>query len=104
MSTHEQGFLIDCEISMRDGDKALFRDYLDSGVRCFLKGYRIEPKENHQAGQDRAVGELREALTWILPMAKGYAHEHPVGRNASLVQHAEELLVRHLSHEDEQIK
>ncbi len=32
-----------------------------------------------------------EALRWILPMAKGYAHEHPVGRNAELVAHAEQV-------------
>lgn len=32
-----------------------------------------------------------EALRWILPMAKGFAHEHPVGRNVEIVRHAEEI-------------
>lgn len=37
---------------------------------------------------------LSDALMWILPMAKGYAHEHPVGRNAETVQAAEEALAQ----------
>lgn len=47
-------------------------------------------------GQDARVAaleaenaRLREALRVILPMAKGYAHEHPVGNNAFMVQEAE---------------
>lgn len=42
----------------------------------------------HQEELEKAV----EALEWVLPMAKGYAHEHNVGRNKAIVQHAEEVL------------
>ena len=35
------------------------------------------------------VDALREALEWILPMARGYANEHPVGRNDEIVSHAD---------------
>ena len=38
------------------------------------------------------VTRLAEALRWVLPMAKGYAHEHPVGRNAEMVKHANAVL------------
>lgn len=35
---------------------------------------------------------LRNALRLILPMAKGYAHEHPVGGNQEKVNEAAEIL------------
>ena len=35
---------------------------------------------------------LREALELVLPLAKGYAHAHPVGSNAEYVRFAEEML------------
>lgn len=35
---------------------------------------------------------LREALEWILPMAKAYAHEHDVGKNKEIVDHAADRL------------
>ena len=34
------------------------------------------------------VKELEEALDWVLPMSKGYAAEHPVGRNQEIVNQA----------------
>lgn len=38
---------------------------------------------------DRVAGQsLQDALVTILPMARGYAAEHPVGRNASMVEWA----------------
>ena len=36
--------------------------------------------------------EMREALVLILPLAKGYAAEHPVGSNQEYVTHAETIL------------
>lgn len=35
---------------------------------------------------------LREALELIIPLAKGYAHAHPVGSNERYVQQAVEVL------------
>jgi hypothetical protein len=35
---------------------------------------------------------LRDAIRYILPMAKGYAHKNPVGINAELIADAEALL------------
>ncbi len=36
--------------------------------------------------------KLRDALSWVLPMAKGYAHEHPVGGNQDKVDSAQQIL------------
>ena len=38
--------------------------------------------------------EILDALIAILPMAKGWAHEHPVGRNAQMIEEVEMLLSR----------
>lgn len=38
------------------------------------------------------VSELRDAITLILPMAKGYAAAHPVGSNQSYVDYVEDLI------------
>lgn len=38
--------------------------------------------------------KLREALDVVLPMAKGYAAEHPVGSNQSYISHAQAALKR----------
>jgi len=38
------------------------------------------------------IEQLSEALSIILPMAKGYAHAHPVGSNAEKVAQAEALI------------
>ena len=38
------------------------------------------------------VEEIEEALEWVIPMAKGYASEHPVGRNQEIVNEAEAKL------------
>ena len=40
------------------------------------------------------IRELREALGWILPMAKGYAVEHDVGNNQNMVAGSEFVLSR----------
>ena len=39
-----------------------------------------------------AAPELLEALVLVLPMAKGYAAEHPVGNNEAMVQEAIDAL------------
>lgn len=41
-----------------------------------------------------AKEDLCKALRLILPMAKGYAHEHPVGSNQEKVNEAAEILGR----------
>jgi hypothetical protein len=41
---------------------------------------------------ERRVAELEEALLLILPLAKGYAAEHNVGRNREMVIDAENAL------------
>ena len=38
------------------------------------------------------IERLRDHLTWVLPLAKGYAAAHPVGRNAEIVANAEAAL------------
>lgn len=38
------------------------------------------------------IAALTEALGFILPMAKGYAADHPVGRNREIVNEAEGAL------------
>ena len=38
------------------------------------------------------VAGLEESLALVLPMAKGWAHEHPVGSNATYCQRAHDLL------------
>lgn len=43
--------------------------------------------------------ELRDAIALILPLAKGYAHAHPVGSNQSYVDYVDELIT--LSHRHE---
>ena len=48
-----------------------------------------------EAQIDRLIDEkakLIEALEWIIPMAKGYAVEHDVGRNREIVNHARAVL------------
>lgn len=40
----------------------------------------------------KEVERYRELLAYILPLAKGYAHEHPVGSNQKLVNLAEEAM------------
>lgn len=39
-----------------------------------------------------AESEAKRALRIVLPMAKGYAYEHPVGRNREMVECAEQAL------------
>ena len=41
---------------------------------------------------EQQVAELKRALAVILPMAKGYATDHPVGNNAAMVAWAAEIL------------
>uniref|UniRef100_A0A6M3IYD5 Uncharacterized protein n=1 Tax=viral metagenome TaxID=1070528 RepID=A0A6M3IYD5_9ZZZZ len=38
------------------------------------------------------IATLKEALKWVLPMAKAYAAEHPVGRNQIIVNEAQAAL------------
>lgn len=52
-------------------------------------------RKKAERGRDEAraaAGAMRDALTWVLPMAKGYAAANPVGSNQSLVMHAENVL------------
>jgi len=49
----------------------------------------------YRAGVEAGKAErekLIEALEWIIPMAKGYAVEHDVGRNREIVNHARAVL------------
>lgn len=43
-------------------------------------------------GHLATVNKLRNGLTWVLPMAKGYAREHQVGDNIGKVIEAEHIL------------
>jgi len=47
--------------------------------------------------QDLGAGgdELADALRLILPMAKGYAHNNPVGNNWQFCEQAESVLAQH---------
>ena len=38
------------------------------------------------------IARLEEALRLVLPLAKGYAAEHPLGSNAAYVAEAENVL------------
>lgn len=38
--------------------------------------------------------KLIEALGWILPMAKGYAAEHPVGNNQEIINEVNDILTK----------
>ena len=38
------------------------------------------------------ITRLEDALSWVLPMAKGYAYAHPVGGNAAKIAAAEAIL------------
>lgn len=42
--------------------------------------------------QSKAKAVVIEALECVLPMAKGYAYEHRVGRNRAIVDEAESVL------------
>ncbi len=53
----------------------------------------VSPFPDTEEGRARTmyaerVSELQDALALILPLAKGYAHAHPVGSNAEYVAHA----------------
>lgn len=41
--------------------------------------------------ETRDEAPLFDALQWVLPMARGYAAEHPVGRNGEIVASAERV-------------
>lgn len=51
------------------------------------------------AAREQGAEEMREALGWVLPMARRYAAEHPIGRNAEIVAHAEAVYALSLSQE-----
>lgn len=44
------------------------------------------------AEKEKVIAGLADALTIILPLAKGYAIEHPVGNNAGMVETAQAAL------------
>ncbi|KKN68470.1 hypothetical protein LCGC14_0451060 [marine sediment metagenome] len=44
--------------------------------------------------QESIAAELLDALVFILPMAKGYAHAHPVGGNQDKIRHAEQIIAK----------
>ena len=46
------------------------------------------------AACDSALTETADALRLILPMAKGYAHAHPVGNNQKFIEQAEAALTK----------
>ena len=71
-------------------------DAPDPGAIAFMldnrpdwQGYAawlVRASNNHEA--------LVEALTLVLPMAKGYAHAHRVGSNEAYVEQAESVLAQ----------
>lgn len=63
------------------------RNYLRSAI-SELRQYSREQYATLTAERDRA----RDHLRWTLPMANGYAHEHPVGDNAGKVADADAFL------------
>ena len=52
----------------------------------------IEQYERDEASQLAAIKLLRDKLALILPLAKGYAAEHPVGSNGAYVSVAERAM------------
>jgi hypothetical protein len=63
-------------------------DYMRGGeVMCHY------PTEGSRPSASSSAEGAIDALGWILPMAKGYAAEHPVGRNQEIVDHAEAVLL-----------
>jgi chromosome segregation ATPase len=66
------------------------RDDLSSKVVDARSAWIKEQKENAQLRT--TVSTLENALRLILPMAKGYASEHPVGSNQEYVEEAERAL------------
>lgn len=68
-----------------DGSRTLAtREY----VIAFIRQTLVQQHEKDMA----RVREMAHLLQVILPMAKGYAHENPVGNNRSKVQQAEDAL------------
>lgn len=53
---------------------------------------RLKTMENDLLVQSRQIEGLRSKLELILPLAKGYAAEHPVGSNLEYVKSVESLL------------
>lgn len=51
--------------------------------------YWLEPIISHLATLEKRAEKMTEALGLILPMAKGWAHEHPVGGNKVIVEEVE---------------
>jgi hypothetical protein len=72
----------------------------DAPIKCgTFGGVEIPPDVRARMDADRRIAELiaagrslQDALIIILPMAKGYAAEHRVGRNDAHVRHASDAL------------
>lgn len=58
---------------------------------CMLEK-RVDAAEADAARQRERVDALEGCVTWLLPMAKGYAATHPIGNNWRKITHAKTLL------------
>ena len=53
---------------------------------------RAEAAEDVRDALKAQLRETLDALVLVLPLARGYAHEHPVGANQQYVSHATDVL------------
>lgn len=81
----------ECDIGPYEADVLSLIDRLAAppppSVSTGSRPQEAVPTEGHGAA-------VLDALTWVLPMAKGYAAAHPVGNNAGIIEAAEEALAR----------
>ena len=69
----------------------------DGDCKSIMERYMDEVRRQAQADATPLApqGGVREALELILPLAKGYAAEHPVGSNQAYVEQAQAALTAH---------
>ena len=68
-------------------------------ARCVAAALSPEAPAREGGGGAVSEAELRDAITLILPMAKGYAAAHPVGSNQSYVDYVDGLIALTPRHE-----
>jgi hypothetical protein len=76
----------DCRITELEKDKTAAREALEIALK--------ETRRSHarQIELEKEVERYHDALALVLPMAKGYAHQHPVGSNQKYCDIATALL------------
>jgi hypothetical protein len=66
---------------------------LDEGAATILSLLSaLQAAEARAVAAEERAGVLADHLTWVLPMAKGYAYANRVGRNAEKIADAESAL------------